>query len=45
VKDVASQIHVKGVAAVAVVNRAASPILVFSTPPEFYLVMPKHRFQ
>ena len=44
-EDVASQIHVKGVRAIAAVNWTASAILVFSTPPKLYVVVPKNRFQ
>src|SRR5581483_5370239 len=36
--------HVKGATTVTAVNWAASPILVFSTPPDLYLVVPEHRW-
>jgi hypothetical protein len=45
VKNVARQIRVKGIPAVSPVNRAASPPLIFSTPPKLDAIMPERRSQ
>jgi hypothetical protein len=45
VENIAGQIYVKGVSAVAMMNRAASPILAYSTSSKLDVVVPQHEFQ